>query len=83
VTGALTAARLAERGFDVVLFEKAAIGNGSSSRSMAGIRAQYATPEEVAELLVWLASPANSLVVGQVIFADGGAEALGRGDRVW
>jgi NAD(P)-dependent dehydrogenase (short-subunit alcohol dehydrogenase family) len=44
---------------------------------------RYARPEEVAELLVWLASPANSLVVGQLIFADGGAEALGRGDRGW
>jgi NAD(P)-dependent dehydrogenase (short-subunit alcohol dehydrogenase family) len=44
---------------------------------------RYGQPAEVAELLVWLASPANSLVVGQVIFADGGAEALGRGERAW
>lgn len=47
VTGALSAARLAERGVDVVLLEKAAIGNGSSSRSMAGIRAQFGTRETV------------------------------------
>jgi NAD(P)-dependent dehydrogenase (short-subunit alcohol dehydrogenase family) len=44
---------------------------------------RYAEPEEVAELLLWLAGPANSLVVGQVVFADGGAEALGRGERTW
>src|SRR5262249_38057782 len=51
VTGALTAARLAERGFDVVLLEKAAIGNGSSSRSMAGIRAQFGGQQTVIGML--------------------------------
>ena len=38
-TNALTAVRLAERGFRVTILEKAKIGNGSSSRSAAGIRA--------------------------------------------
>lgn len=47
VTGALAAVRLAERGFAVVALEKASIGNGSSSRSMAGIRAQWAVAETV------------------------------------
>lgn len=47
VTGALAAVRLAERGFSVIALEKAAIGNGSSSRSMAGIRAQWAVTETV------------------------------------
>jgi len=36
-------------------------------------------PEEVAELLVWLASAANSKMTGQVIFIDGGADAVMRG----
>ena len=36
---------------------------------------RHGKPEEVAELLLWLASPANSLMVGQLIFIDGGAEA--------
>lgn len=44
-SGALIAVRLAERGFRVTLLEKAAIGNGSSSRSNAGIRAQFGTEE--------------------------------------
>ena len=44
---------------------------------------RYGKPEEVAELLLWLASPANSLMVGQVIFIDGGAEATVRGDTLW
>jgi NAD(P)-dependent dehydrogenase (short-subunit alcohol dehydrogenase family) len=44
---------------------------------------RHGRPEEVAELLLWLASPANSLMVGQVIFIDGGAEATVRGDAVW
>ena len=47
VTGALASVRLAERGFEVVVLEKAHIGNGSSSRSMAGIRAQWAIEETV------------------------------------
>jgi hypothetical protein len=42
-----------------------------------------AQPEEVAELLAWLATPANSMIVGQVIFVAGGAEATGRGEDVW
>ncbi|HXZ05183.1 MAG TPA: SDR family oxidoreductase [Ktedonobacteraceae bacterium] len=44
---------------------------------------RHGRPEEVAELLLWLASPANSLVLGQVIFIDGGSEATVRGDTVW
>ncbi|HEX9038392.1 MAG TPA: FAD-binding oxidoreductase [Ktedonobacterales bacterium] len=47
VTGALVSVRLAERGFSVVALEKSSIGNGSSSRSMAGIRAQWAVEETV------------------------------------
>jgi FAD-dependent oxidoreductase domain-containing protein 1 len=46
-TGALTAVALAELGFQVVVLEKASIGNGSSSRSAACIRAQFETPETV------------------------------------
>ncbi|HET9921156.1 MAG TPA: FAD-dependent oxidoreductase, partial [Ktedonobacteraceae bacterium] len=46
-TGALISVRLAERGFRVTVLEKAQIGNGSSSRSAAGIRAQFSTEETV------------------------------------
>ncbi len=46
-TNALTAVRLAERGFRVTTLEKARIGNGSSSRSAAGIRAQFSVEETV------------------------------------
>jgi len=42
-----------------------------------------AQPEEIAELLLWLASPANSMMVGQILFIDGGAEATVRGDTLW
>jgi sarcosine oxidase subunit beta len=44
-TSALAAVRLAERGFRVTVLEKAAIGNGSSSRSSACIRAQFSVEE--------------------------------------
>src|SRR5437899_12824052 len=46
-TNALIAVRLAERGFRVTILEKAKIGNGSSSRSAAGIRAQFSIEETV------------------------------------
>lgn len=42
---------------------------------------RFAGPEEIAQLLVFLASPANSYLVGQHIFIDGGAEAYVRGPR--
>ncbi len=43
----------------------------------------HGTAERVAPLLVWLASAENSMVTGQVIFIDGGCEAITRGDKVW
>src|SRR6266571_6997783 len=46
-TGALIAVRLAEHGFRVTVVEKAQVGNGSSSRSAAGIRAQFSIEETV------------------------------------
>src|SRR6266702_2115041 len=46
-TSALIAVQLAERGFRVTVLEKAQLGNGSSSRSAAGIRAQFSTEETV------------------------------------
>lgn len=51
VSGALIAARLAERGFHVITLEKTAIGNGSSGRSAAGIRTQWGTADSVAGML--------------------------------
>ena len=51
VSGALTAVRLAERGFDVVALEKSRIGNGSSSRSNACIRAQFGVEETVVGMM--------------------------------
>lgn len=46
-TGALTAVQLAEAGFNVTVLEQGNIGNGSSSRSAACIRAQFDIPETV------------------------------------
>jgi glycine/D-amino acid oxidase-like deaminating enzyme len=50
-SGALIAVRLAERGFAVIVLEKAAIGNGSSSRSNACIRAQFSVEETVVGMM--------------------------------
>jgi sarcosine oxidase subunit beta len=46
-SAALSAVRLAEHGFHVTVLEKARLGNGSSSRSAAGIRAQFGIEETV------------------------------------
>jgi NAD(P)-dependent dehydrogenase (short-subunit alcohol dehydrogenase family) len=40
----------------------------------------HAPPEAVAHLLVWLASPENTHVTGQVVFVDGGADAILHGE---
>lgn len=37
----------------------------------------------IAELLVWLTSPANTHMAGQTISCDGGADATLRGDDIW
>jgi NAD(P)-dependent dehydrogenase (short-subunit alcohol dehydrogenase family) len=43
----------------------------------------HAHPEQVAALLDWLAGRENTHVTGQVVFIDGGADAVLRGDRTW
>ncbi len=43
----------------------------------------HAGPEQIAPLLAWLIGTENSHVTGQVIFIDGGADAVLRGDSVW
>ncbi|MFE1909472.1 SDR family oxidoreductase [Streptomyces gardneri] len=43
----------------------------------------HARPEQLAPLIAWLVSPENTLVTGQVVFADGGADAVLRGDHTW
>ncbi|MEU0834596.1 hypothetical protein [Streptomyces sp. NPDC005969] len=43
----------------------------------------HARPEQIVPLIAWPASPENALVTGQVAFADGGDDAVLRGDRTW
>ncbi len=47
ITGSLTGWRLARAGWDVTIVEAAHVGAGSSSRTAAGIRQQFSTPETV------------------------------------
>ena len=44
---------------------------------------RYGQPGEVAELIAFLISPENSLMVGQVIYIDSGSEATTRGELGW
>ena len=43
----------------------------------------HATPDAVAAVLEFLTSPGNTHVTGQVVFIDGGADAVLRGDSTW
>lgn len=47
ITGALTALELSRRGWAVTVLEAKHLGAGSSSRTAAGIRQQFSTPETV------------------------------------
>jgi NAD(P)-dependent dehydrogenase (short-subunit alcohol dehydrogenase family) len=40
-------------------------------------------PEQMAAILAWCVSPENSLMTGQILFVDGGAECLARGENAW
>ena len=57
---------------------KAAMGQ------MVPMRGSYpARPEQMAALLAWCVSEENSLMTGQVLFADAGVECVQRGERTW
>ena len=43
----------------------------------------HADPGHVASLLAWLTSPDNAVMCGQIIFLDGGAEVVQRGDEAF
>lgn len=43
----------------------------------------YLEPENVAELIIWLSSSANTHVTGQTIYIDGGSDVAIRGDDIW
>jgi len=47
ITGTLTAVRLQKEGWSVTILEAHHVGAGSSSRTAAGIRQQFSTPETV------------------------------------
>jgi NAD(P)-dependent dehydrogenase (short-subunit alcohol dehydrogenase family) len=42
-----------------------------------------ARPEHVAEAIAFLAAPDTARITGQVLFVDGGADAVLRGDDIW
>ena len=42
-----------------------------------------ARPEHVAEAIAFLAAPTTARITGQVLFVDGGADAVLRGDDIW
>ena len=45
--------------------------------------AGHARPDEIAPILAFLAGPECRHVTGQVLFVDGGADAVLTGDDIW
>ncbi|GAA4891481.1 SDR family oxidoreductase [Streptomyces coeruleoprunus] len=43
----------------------------------------HAAADQVAPLVDWLTGPENTHVTGQIVYVDGGADAVLRGDAVW
>lgn len=43
----------------------------------------HARPEDLAPLLAFLTGPENTHVTGQIVYVDGGTDAVFRGDAVW
>jgi NAD(P)-dependent dehydrogenase (short-subunit alcohol dehydrogenase family) len=51
---------------------------------MVPLRGEYpARPDEMAAIIAWCLSQENSLMTGQILFVDGGAECTQRGERSW
>lgn len=45
--------------------------------------AEYAAPEDLAEVIGWLVTARTGYVVGQILFADGGTDAIMHGEDTW
>ncbi len=56
----------------------------AAAGQMVPLRGAYpGPPEAMAAILAWCVSEENSLLTGQILFADGGFECMVRGDRSW
>jgi NAD(P)-dependent dehydrogenase (short-subunit alcohol dehydrogenase family) len=54
----------------------------AQAAQMAPMRGAFpGRPEQAAAALAWCVSPENSMMTGQILFVDGGAECLARGVR--
>jgi NAD(P)-dependent dehydrogenase (short-subunit alcohol dehydrogenase family) len=56
----------------------------AAAAKMVPMRGAYpGRPEQMAAVLAWCVSSENSLMTGQILFVDGGAECSLRGERSW
>jgi NAD(P)-dependent dehydrogenase (short-subunit alcohol dehydrogenase family) len=56
----------------------------ATAERMVPMRGAYpGRPEQMAAAIAWCVSPENSLMTGQILFVDGGAESLIRGEHSW
>ncbi|MCL2470867.1 MAG: SDR family oxidoreductase [Propionibacteriaceae bacterium] len=59
------------------------VGEQEAIPAGSAVLKDVAQPSEVAALLGWLGSTANSHLCGQIIFIDGGSEVIMRQDSTW
>lgn len=57
--------------------------SAAAARMVPMLGAYPGRPEQMAAVLAWCVSPENSLMTGQILFVDGGAECVARGERAW
>jgi NAD(P)-dependent dehydrogenase (short-subunit alcohol dehydrogenase family) len=60
-----------------------AVGVEMMTRAVPSRLGGWMAPEVVADALVWLVRPANAHITAQVLFIDGGAEAVVRGEGAY
>ena len=70
-------------GVDRAVLVEGEPGIGKTSLVTAGTRRRPGRPEQVAELIAWLASPQNSMTTGQVHLHRRGTDATIRHDSTW
>jgi NAD(P)-dependent dehydrogenase (short-subunit alcohol dehydrogenase family) len=65
------------------IFESEETRNAVESAAPQPLGGFPGRPEWISDAILWLASPGNAFVTGQIIFADGGSDAATVGDVYW
>ncbi len=79
---AIAPGMIADTGMTTPLLEQPG-GAEKLQQSTPSAIGRFGTPDDMARLIAFLSGPDNRYITGQVIYADGGCDAIQRGDTVW